>query len=468
MPIHPPNILFIMADDHACQAMSCYGSAVNETPSLDRLAREGRRFGRCFDVNALCAPSRATILTGTYSHANGFLRNRDRFDGSQVTFPKLLQGAGYETAIIGKWHLVTEPTGFDYYNVLPGQGQYWDSAFKEKGEPWVDGPAGGIDQQGYVTDVITDRSMQWLANRDADKPFCLMVHHKSPHTPHDYPERYGALFADGDLPEPATLADDYATRPVLAACDSAHSRLDRLTPEICGRWGWDDPRGPSRLAGSALRKWAYQRFFKGYLRLVASLDDNVGRLLDFLDDQGLRDNTIVVYTSDNGFFLGDHGLYNKQWMYEEAQRIPLIVRYPNHVPAGTVNDHLVATIDFAPTFLDYAGAEVPETMQGQSMRPLLEGHSPADWRQALYYHYYGQFGVESHTGIRTERHKLMHFYDHKPAPVWECFDLKEDPDELNNVYNAPDQAETVMHLKQELHALQATLGDDQPGRTNER
>ncbi len=450
-----------MADDHAAHAISAYGSRINRTPNIDRLANEGMLFTNCFDVNSVCAPSRATILTGKHSVANGFLRNGDTFDGSQQTFPKLLQQAGYQTTIIGKWHLVSEPTGFDYYNVLPGHGRYWDSPMKEKGKPWEDGNKGGEVHNGYLTDVITDRSIEWLESRDEEKPFCLLVHHKAPHTPLHYPEELEERYTT-DLPEPETLDDDYATRKVLQECRTDHSRLDMVSTEKCEKWGFDETDGPERLSGAPLRKWVYQRFFKRYLRLIESLDENIGRLLDYLDENGLTENTIVVYTSDNGFFLGDHGLQNKAWIYEESQRIPLLVRYPKEIKPASVSTDLVASIDYSSTFLDYAGAPIPSDMHGRSLSSLFRGTTPKEWRDAVYYHYHGSkfgYGFQPHAGLRTKNEKIVNFYNFKPGPYWEYFDLQNDPHELRNRYEDGSCAERVRSLKEKMGEMQKRFGE---------
>jgi arylsulfatase A-like enzyme len=457
-----PNIIYIMSDDHGAHAISSYGSKINSTPNIDRLAQEGIRFSNCFDVNSVCAPSRASILAGKHSSANGFFRNGDTFDGSQETFPKILKRAGYETAIIGKWHLVSEPTGFDYYNVLPGQGRYWDPVMKEKGKPWQDGPNGGEVRRGYLTDVITDDAVRWMEERKSDKPFCLLVHHKAPHAPYDYPDKF-ASFYEEDLPEPETLDDNYATRKALQNSTTEHSRLDMVTKKRCKSWKFDEIDGPERLSGVPLRKWVYQRLYKRYLRLVAALDENVGRLIDFVDSTDLKDNTIVVYTSDNGFFLGDHGLHNKVWMYEESQRVPLLVRYPQEISAGTVNSDLVTTLDFSATFLDYAGIPLPEDMHGRSLRKLLTGKTPADWRDAVYYHYYGSafgYGLEPQLGVRTKDEKLVYFYDFSPESYFEYFDLQKDPLEMRNAYDDPGYSERVKALKQTLKEAQKKFGED--------
>ena len=435
-----PNILFIMADDHAAHAISAYGSKVNKTPGIDRLAREGMRFTNCFNVDSLCAPSRAALITGRYNHHNGFRRNGDAFDGSQVTVQKLLQGAGYETALIGKWHLKTQPTGFDFYGV--GQSGYFNTPFRNTGDPWNKG--NGVPVAGYLTDVITDKAIEWMDNRDKARPFFLMVHHKAPHTPHHYPKKYEELFADGPLPLPDNFNTAYEQRgAAMAKSRGRWSKLDHITP---AHFNKKVPKG-LKPGTQAYKDWGYQCLFKGYLRLVAALDENIDRLLEHLDASGLAENTIVVYTSDNGFFLGDFGLFNKMWMYEESLRLPLIVRYPSEIKPGTVNDDIVSILDFAPTFLDYAQTDAPAILQGESIRPILTGNTPDDWRDAHYYHYYGQFDVPSHYGVRTSRHKLIHYYELPGEAGWELYDLKEDPRENRNLYGQPGQEEVVARMK---------------------
>jgi arylsulfatase A-like enzyme len=446
-PQSRPNILFIMTDDHAAHAMSCYDSRINRTPQLDRLARQGMRFQNCFCTNSICAPSRATILTGKYSHRNGVIDNRVHFDGSQVTFPKLLQKAGYETAMIGKWHLKSDPTGFDYWNILPGQGVYHDPEMIEMGQR--------RKHEGYVTDIITDAAIDWLKQRKSDRPFLLMCHHKAPHRRWQPDERHKQQFAGREFPEPETFDDDYATR-----CDAAR----RQSMTIERHFDEHDSKGPppEGLSGPALKRWKYRRYMQDYLACVASVDENVGRLLDYLDQAGLSGNTVVVYTSDQGFFLGDHGWFDKRFMYEEALRTPLLVRYPREVAAGTVSQAMVLNIDFAPTLLDYAGVKPPPEMQGVSARPVLAGKVPDDWRKSMYYHYY-EFGqgaphdVRPHVGVRTARHKLIHFMG--DMDCWELYDLERDPHELNNVYDDPQYRDVVAELKSDLQRLQEYYGD---------
>jgi len=438
-----PNIIFIMSDDHASHALSCYGSKINRTPNLDRLANEGLRFENAFVTNSICAPCRAVILTGKYSHLNGHHDNRTTFDGSQLTFPKLLQQAGYETAMIGKWHLRSEPTGFDYWNVLPGQGAYFDPDMIEMGER--------KKYPGYVSDIITDHCLNWLKNRSADKPFMLMYHHKAPHRRWEPHPRYGDLYADTPLPE--TFDDDYATRSA-AAREQAMTIEQHLTPSDVKQ---EPPEG---LEGHALKEWKYRRYMQDYLQCVQSVDDNVGRLLDYLDETGLTENTVVVYTSDQGFYLGDHGWFDKRFIYEESLRSPLLVRYPGEIKAGTVSGAMVLNLDFAETFLDYAGVAVPEEMQGRSIRSILKGKTPADWRESMYYHYYeypGAHSVKRHYGLRTGRYKLAHFY--YDIDAWELYDLEQDPHELRNVYDDPAYADVVTELKAELVRLRKQYGD---------
>ncbi|MBW8002243.1 MAG: sulfatase [Planctomycetes bacterium] len=446
-----PNIIFIMADDHASHALSCYGSKINKTPNLDRLANEGMRFDNCFCTNGICAPSRAVILTGKYSHINGHVNNVTTFDGSQQTFPKLMQKGGYQTAMIGKWHLKSTPTGFDYYSVLPGQGEYYNPDFIEMGEK--------KKHKGYVTDIVTDKCMDWIKNRDRSKPFCLMYQHKAPHANWKPGPDHLNMYDDVEIPEPPTFNDDYASRSDAARqCD--------MTIEHCMDYQYppDDKRmtPPKGLTGQALKKWKYQRYIKDYLRCIASIDDNTGRFLDFLDEQGLSDNTIVIYTSDQGFFLGDHGWYDKRFMYEHSLRMPLLVRYPKLIKPGSVADAMVLNLDFASTFLDMAGIEIPDDIQGDSLRPILEGRKPVDWRKSIYYHFYeypGWHMVKRHYGVRTQRYKLMHFYHDIDA--WELYDLKKDPDELRNVYDDPSYAKIVLDLKAELKKLQHQYGDSE-------
>ncbi len=457
-----PNIVYIMSDDHAAHAMSCYGSRINETPHLDRIASEGMRFDRCFCTNAICTPSRASVLTGTYNHVNGVRTLDSVLDGRLSTFPKLLQAAGYQTAIVGKWHLGhgghSDPTGFDYWNVLPGQGEYHDPAFIEMGREYR--------VQGYVTDLITDCSLEWLERRDQSRPFMLLCHHKAPHDKFEYHPKYAHLYEETDIPEPETFDDDYESRS-----DAAREATCRI--EWMGRHL--TTQAPDGLGDEASKKWHYQKFMKDYLRCIASIDENVGRLLDYLDEHGLTENTIVVYTSDQGFFLGDHGWYDKRFMYEESLRMPFLIRYPREIAPGTVTRAMALNVDFAPTLLDCAGVAVPAGMQGRSFREALRngGRTPPDWRDSMYYRYWmhlAHFHIKAHYGIRTDRYKLIYYYaealgvegaiDESKPTEWELFDLLQDPRELRNVYEDLSYRGIRAELKLELAKLRADVGDD--------
>lgn len=460
-----PNILFVFTDDHSARAISAYGSKINTTPHMDRLAQEGMRFDRCFVTNSICAPSRAVILTGKHSHLNGQLTNRESFDGSQQTFPKLLQQAGYQTAIVGKWHLRSAPTGFDHYEVLFGQGPYYNPRF------WTNGDT--LAYTGYTTDLITDRTLDWLeTTRDPQKPFLLMYQHKAPHRRWEPGPDHLITYDDVDIPEPETLWDDYQGRSPAAAMQNMQlsenlSARDLkitpppdLTPEQLDLWlaayaPKNDALRNSPLHGEALTRWKYQRYIKDYLRTVASVDDNLGRVLDYLDQSGLAENTIVVYNSDQGWYLGEHGWYDKRWMYEESFLTPLIVRWPGRIAAGRVNTDFVSNLDFAATFMDLAGVEVPADVQGRSLKPIFLDRTPADWRKSMYYHYYeypASHCVQRHYGVRTDRYKLIYFYQ---IDEWELFDLQTDPNELNSRYADPALAPVVASLKTELARLRA-------------
>ena len=440
-----PNILYIMSDDHATHAISCYGSKLNNTPNIDRLAAGGMRFTNCFCTNSLCGPSRAALLTGKYSHINGYTVNEGKFNGSQPTFPKMLQQVGYQTAMIGKWHLGTTPTGFDFWSYMPGQGVYKNPEFIEMdGQKHV--------TKGYVTDVITDKVISFLDNRDKTKPFCLLYHHKAPHREWTTDAKHANMFADVDLPEPATFNDDYANRASPARSTDMTIAKSLTKTDVKA-----DP--PAGLSPQELKHWKYERFIKDYCRVIASLDDNIGRVLDYLEKNGLAENTIVIYTSDNGFFLGDHGWFDKRFMYEESLHVPFIIRYPGHIKPGSVTNSFALNVDFAPTFLDYAGASIPADMQGRSLRPVLEKVSPSDWRKSIYYHYYeypGPHRVQPHYGVRTDRYKLIYY---NTVKEWELFDLQKDPHELKSVYDDPAYADVRKQLEAELQRLRAELKD---------
>jgi arylsulfatase A-like enzyme len=479
MRLRQPNILFIMSDDHAAHAIGAYGSVINKTPNLDRIAAGGVRLDTCFCTNAICTPSRATILTGQYGHITG-VRAWEALDNRRpAQVQKCLQAAGYQTAMIGKWHLghgVTnncnardnrgpgavpaDPAGFDHYAVLPGHGKYED--------PLLITPHGDIEHKGYISDVLTDLSLEWLNDQwDADRPFFLCVHHKAPHRPWTAGEKYRHLYEDGPIPEPETFFDDYATRPAAAA---AAMRVGR---DLTQR----DLKAPvpAGLSDAERASWCYQRYIKDYLRCVASVDASVGRLLDWLDEKGLAEDTIVVYTSDQGFFLGDHGWFDKRFFYEHSLRMPLLMRYPRALPAGATRGDILTNTDFAQTLLDYAGVEAPGEMQGVSGRAMLEGRTPHDWQQSLYYRYWlngdSSHRTSSHYGVRTHTHKLIYYYcdglgtqEGEPVetgvrPYWELFDLREDPNELRNVYGQAAYAQVQRQLHEELERLQRKYGD---------
>lgn len=446
-----PNILIILSDDHSQSAISAYGSNIIKTPNIDRVAQNGMRFTNAFVISSICAPSRAALLAGTYSAHNGVRRIGDTFDGDQATFVKLLRKNGYETSLIGKWHLLSEPTGFDYYNVLVNQGKYFDSPMLEKGQEW-DGNKGAVIQKGYVTDVITDQSINWLKERKTNSPFCLLVHHKAPHSPQAYPAKYDSLFTQ-DLPLPASFDDAFEGKNYYISNNKIpYSKLTSVsTGDASNR---KDPPEEILKGTREYKEWAYQSLFKGYYRLVTSLDENVGRLLDYMKTSGLNKNTVIVYMSDNGFFLGDHGLYNKMWMYDESMRIPVLISYPGRIIKGTINDDLVSELDIAPTLLEFAGVSIPEHFQGKSLVPILQGKRVKEWRKEIFYHYYDAFDVPDHFGIRTKEYKLIHFPllpNHSESTVYELYNLKTDPDEMINLINVPEYARIAESLKKNLN-----------------
>ncbi|MDH7568146.1 MAG: sulfatase [Armatimonadota bacterium] len=440
-----PNIVWIMSDDHAAHAIGAYGSRINRTPNIDRLAREGVRFDHCFCTNSLCGPARATLLTGQYSHLHGMIDNRGRFDGTRVTFPKLLQQAGYRTGIVGKWHLGSDPTGFDYWNILPGQGAYHNPVMIEMGTRRT--------RQGYVTDIITDEAIRFV--RDAGtQPFCLLYHHKAPHRGWSPDQKHQSLFEGQTIPAPPTFRDDYRNRASAAA--HADMRIADMPDYV--------KEHPPGMSPDQRAAWNYQRFIKDYLRTIASVDDNVGRFLAFLDEAGLAANTLVVYTSDNGFFLGDHGWFDKRFMYEESLRIPLLIRYPRRTRPRQVERRFVVNIDFAPTLLEAAGLKPPAEMQGTSLLPLLRGDRNVPWRDRIYYHYYEYpqpHRARPHYGLRTERYKLICFPAIADFPEeWELFDLRNDPREMRSIYHDPKHAALVAELKNQLFQLRAQYQDE--------
>ncbi len=466
-----PNILFVMTDDHAAHAIGAYGSTVNQTPHLDRLAREGALLTRVFATNAICTPSRAAILTGQYAHVNG-VTMFNRFDSGRMTVARLLQQGGYHTGMVGKWHLGSDPVGFDRWEILPGQGAYDDPIFyTAAGERTFTGR--------YATEVITDLALEFIDGRPRDKPFFLMLHHKAPHRPWLPTAAYAAEFAARQIPEPPTFWDRYETRgPALRENEQRVAadlnRRDLKLPPPAGLDGpaltaWLNTKPESvtasvggatvTLTGEALVRWKYQRFMQDYLASVQSVDDGVGRVLAHLDAAGLARNTVVVYTSDQGFFLGDHGLFDKRFMYEESIRMPFLVRWPDGIRPGTRSDALALNVDFAPTFLALAGLDAPPEMQGRSLLPVLQGTTPADWRTSMYYRYYhdpGDHNTRAHYGVRTATHKLIHFWK---QDEWELFNLVDDPRELHNLYGEAGQAAVTAALRAELTRLKQALGD---------
>ncbi|MEN2282097.1 sulfatase [Algoriphagus sp. SE2] len=491
----PPNILFIMSDDHAYQAISAYGTGLNETPNIDRIAKEGALFTRATVTNSICAPSRAVLLTGKHSFINGKVDNVQPFDWEQDNFPKLLQANGYQTALIGKIHLDGLPTGFDYSMVLPGQGQYYNPDFLVNGER--------KRFEGYVTDITTEEALKWLdQGRDKEKPFVLMYHQKAPHRNWMPAPEYLTLYDDKDFTPPATFFDqetNYAGRGTAARTQEMEvdgeamwghdfkmvigpngdstgfdRQLARLTPKQLVDWnaaynpkneafkkayGQGDESTFSTEKKREIALWKFNRYIKDYLRTIKSVDDGVGEVLDYLEKNGLAENTIVVYTSDQGFYLGEHGWFDKRFMYEESFRTPLLVRYPKEIKAGTRIDKLVQNLDFAPTLLDYAGVAIPEDMQGESFRKLVSGES-GEWRDAVYYTYYeypSVHMVKRHYGVATERYKLMHFY--YDIDEWEMYDLKTDPQELKNIYDDPAYADVKKMMHERLQELRSKYGD---------
>lgn len=495
----PPNILFIMSDDHAYQAISAYSDHLINTPNIDRIAEEGILFSNACVTNSICAPSRAVILTGKHSHINGKIDNRFPFDTTNITFPQLFQKAGYQTAMYGKLHFGNSPKGVDDFMILPGQGRYINPRFIT--------PTGDTTITGYTTDVITDLTLEWMQEkRDPNKPFMMAYLHKAPHRPWwPRPDKF-AEFYQKTFPEPDNLFDDYANRGTAAKTAEMnilthmmYSHDSKIRPELVAKMG--DKASPivPEFEGSfygdfnranteqkaaynttldAINKdfeenwpsmndeekmrWKYQRYMQDYLACISSVDDNIGRVLDYLDESGLAENTIVVYTSDQGFYLGEHGWYDKRFIYDESFKTPLVVRWPGVIEAGTVNDEMVQNLDFAPTFLEAAGLDIPADMQGESLLPIFKGEME-DWsREEVYYHYYeypAVHMVKRHYAIVTKEYKLVHFYD--DVDEWEMYDRKKDPQEMNSVYDDPDYTDTVADLKERLAALRIKYKDSE-------
>ena len=483
------NVVYIMTDDHTAQMMSCYDNRYVETPNLDRIARDGVKFTRSYVANSLSGPSRACMITGKHSHKNGFTNNEHGvFDGSQQTMPKLMQKAGYQTALIGKWHLVSEPTGFDFWNIIPGQGDYYNPAFIN-----MDGSR--VTEKGYLTNIITDKAIDWMEHkRDKNRPFILFVHHKACHR-NWLPElKYINEYEDQTFPLPDTFYDQYEGRTAAQQQQMSiasdhdmdmvydvkmyHPDLHtRLSDSHLGMIGRLDTKDRARydhfydslaidfrarnLQGKELAEFKYQRYMRDYAKVLKSLDDNVGRTLDYLKEAGLLENTLVVYTSDQGFYMGEHGWFDKRFMYEPSFSTPLVMRLPEGLKARGDISQLVQNIDYAPTFLELAGAEVPADIQGRSLLPLLRGEQPKDWRKSLYYHFYeypAEHMVKRHYGVRTaDGWKLIHFYN--DIDQWELYNLNEDPDELNNLYGKPGTEKVTKRLRKELKKLQEEYDD---------
>lgn len=468
-----PNIIYIMADDHAAQAISAYGGILSQvftTPNIDRIGREGIRMECCCVTNSISAPSRGCIMTGQYSHLNGVYTLDDALQPEQDNFAKELQQNGYQTAIVGKWHLKQEPAGFDYYNVMPAQGRYKNpvliSRENRAGKNCPFDRTPGTVYPGHSTDVITDLTLNWLDKRDKQKPFMIMCHYKAPHRPWEYAERFDKLLENVVIPEPANLYDTYEGK-------AEYARIQKMSLEDMNKSDMHCDSLP-QLPRDEFRKWAYQRYIKEYLRCIAGIDENVGRILEYLDENGLAENTIVVYTSDQGFFLGEHGWFDKRYMLEESLRMPLLIRYPQEIRAGMTNSDIVINADFAPTLLDYAGIQKPEYMQGESFREILRtGNAPKGWRDAMYYRYWMNGDMHHHTvanyGIRTDRYKLTFYYgkaleksgakDFSYTPDWELYDIQEDPAEMHNIYHEKGNEELIRRLKTQLLDLKRRYGD---------
>ena len=482
----PLNIVYIMTDDHTAQMMSCYDKRYMHTPNLDRIAEHGVRFTSSYVANSLSGPSRACMITGKHSHANGFTDNTTCvFDASQPTFPKMLQRAGYQTAVFGKWHLESLPTGFDKWEIVPGQGDYYNPSFIE-----MNGDT--INQKGYLTDLITDKSIDWIENqRDKDKPFCILIHHKAIHRNWLSKIEDLHLYEDRTFPVPRNFYDDYEGRPAAAAQEMSIDKdmdliydlkmdrddlnsslkptylnmIKRMNPQERKAWHefYDSIASDfysRNLKGRELAEWKFQRYVRDYMKVVKSLDDNVGRVLDYLEKSGLIENTLVVYTSDQGFYIGEHGWFDKRFMYEESFHTPLIMRLPEGFDRRGDISEMVQNIDYAPTFLEIAGAPIPDDMQGMSLMPLLRGDKNVKWRDALYYHFYeypAEHSVKRHYGVSNGRYKLIHFYN--DIDHWEFYDLLNDPYEMHNIYNVPAVKPLVEKMRHRLVELQKQYND---------
>jgi len=484
-----PNILFIMSDDHAANAISCYGSILAEvfsTPNMDRLATEGARLNNFFSTNSICTPARATIMTGQYGHVNGVRTLSDHWNPDcRENLPALLREAGYTTSVIGKWHLHCYPEGFDHFDILPGQGKYHNPEFLDQSlpremleNPWHERLEGGIKHEGYVTDIITEKTVHWLRSRDRDKPFFLMCHHKAPHDFWEYAERHEHLFDNVTIPEPNSLFEDRSHRSIASrdygSSIGPRSEVRNLFRDFCRSNYVTGPlTDTENLDFEGKTRVAYQKYLKDYLRTVAGIDDSVGTVLAELEGQGVLDDTIVIYTSDQGMFLGEHDYQDKRWSYEESLKCPFLIRYPREIAPGSVIDELMANVDLAPTLLDYAGAKSPDTMQGVSCRGMLSGADDAWKRDHIYFRYWMHLAHKHHNpahyGIRTDSWKLIFYYglpldaagavnEESPAG-WELYDMQSDPCELHNLYGDPAYTYIAENLREKLEQVKQECGD---------
>ncbi|MFB9271778.1 MULTISPECIES: sulfatase family protein [Flavobacteriaceae] len=477
-PPEKPNILFIMSDDHTSQAWGIYGGVLKDyvhTPNISKLADEGIVLNNAFCTNSICTPSRATILTGQYSHKNGVYTLNDPLEPDSLNIAKVLNKNGYETAIIGKWHLKKEPSGFDYYNILHDQGRYWDPIlrtaenFNKPAEEWD-------IHKGFSTDVITDLSIKWLEKRNSNKPFMLMTHFKATHEPFDFPDRFKDLYNEIEIPEPQNLFDfspETTGRSFVGQkLESLGSRWETASADPESWWCKypELPFSTKGLDSITARKNIYQKLVKDFIRSGAAIDDNIGKLLDYLEKSGLAENTVVIYTADQGYFLGEHGFFDKRMIYEESLRMPFVIRYPKEIKGGQRIDDIILNIDFPLLLADYAGVKPPTSMQGKSFRENLKGNTPKDWRKAAYYRYWQHYPIRpAHFGIRTERYKLAFFYglaldmtgssNEGTEPNWEFYDLKNDPKENTNQYNNPVYSNIIKDLKEELKIQRNLLKD---------
>ena len=478
LPVKKPNIIYIMADDLTTQAISAYGGIYKDiapTPNIDKVAKEGMLFQDVLVTNSICGPSRAAILTGNYSNLNGYYKNESggKFDDSKWTFPQEFQKNGYKTALFGKWHLGTEPVGFDtfkYHNASGQQGNYWNPLYNDNGK--------NIKEKGYATNLSTDFALNWLgATETTDKPFLMVLQYKAPHRPWHPDTKYEKLWDDIEMPYPSTFNDDYKGREKTAGDtemtmeyfsrrDMKLERPKNLKRKERIQWDFYGAKAgeivqPKGMTNEEGKKWRYQNYIKDYLACVKSVDDNIGRVLTYLKENNLEENTIIVVTSDQGFYLGDHGFFDKRFIYEESLRMPFMVKYPERIKAGSVNEDIITNIDFAPTLLELAGITTTQKMQGTSFVPVLEGNTPNNWQDAMYYHYY-EFPfwhhVQPHYGIRTQKYTLAHFYYN--IDVWELYDLEKDPNQMNNIYNDPNYTSTITELKAKLKNLMIKYEND--------